>query len=183
MKTDFYSRIGSVTKTFTVTGVLQLADKASSARRSDREVHRRRAAGRQDHAAPTRPDAERAVQLLRVTGVPAGDVRRPAPNLHSAGIARLRVRRSRSVPARRGIRVLATPTRSCSAWWWRRSADNRCRTTSRPHPGSVGDEHTSFPTTNAFPDPHAQGYTVQTADGKEPSPPTGTRPGDGRPGR
>jgi len=26
MKTDFYSRIGSVTKTFTVTGVLQLAD-------------------------------------------------------------------------------------------------------------------------------------------------------------
>ena len=27
--------------------------------------------------------------------------------------------------------------------------------------------HTNFPTTNAFPEPHAQGYTVQTADGKE----------------
>jgi D-alanyl-D-alanine carboxypeptidase len=31
----------------------------------------------------------------------------------------------------------------------------------------LGMSHTSFPTTNAFPDPHAQGYTVQTADGKE----------------
>jgi D-alanyl-D-alanine carboxypeptidase len=31
----------------------------------------------------------------------------------------------------------------------------------------LGMNHTSFPTTNAFPDPHAQGYTVQTADGKE----------------
>ncbi|MFI6433163.1 serine hydrolase domain-containing protein [Rhodococcus oryzae] len=28
-------------------------------------------------------------------------------------------------------------------------------------------EKTNFPTTNAFPSPHAQGYTVQTADGKE----------------
>jgi D-alanyl-D-alanine carboxypeptidase len=27
--------------------------------------------------------------------------------------------------------------------------------------------NTSFPTTNAFPEPHSQGYTVQTADGKE----------------
>ena len=31
MNADFYSRIGSLTKTFTVTGVLQLADQASSA--------------------------------------------------------------------------------------------------------------------------------------------------------
>ena len=31
----------------------------------------------------------------------------------------------------------------------------------------LGMSHTSFPTTNAFPEPHAQGYTVQTADGKE----------------
>ena len=27
--------------------------------------------------------------------------------------------------------------------------------------------HTTFPTDNAFPDPHAQGYTVHTVDGKE----------------
>jgi D-alanyl-D-alanine carboxypeptidase len=31
----------------------------------------------------------------------------------------------------------------------------------------LGMSHTSFPTTNAFPEPHAQGYTRQTADGKE----------------
>ena len=31
----------------------------------------------------------------------------------------------------------------------------------------LGMSHTSFPTTNAFPEPHPQGYTVQTADGKE----------------
>ena len=28
-------------------------------------------------------------------------------------------------------------------------------------------DHTSFPTTNAFPEPHAQGYTTTTADGAE----------------
>jgi D-alanyl-D-alanine carboxypeptidase len=31
----------------------------------------------------------------------------------------------------------------------------------------LGMSHTSFPTDNAFPEPHAQGYTVQTADGRE----------------
>ena len=40
--------------------------------------------------------------------------------------------------------------------------------------------HTSFPTTNAFPEQHPQGYTVQTADNKEAPPPTGIRRGDGR---
>lgn len=31
----------------------------------------------------------------------------------------------------------------------------------------LGLAHTSFPSTNAFPDPHPQGYTKQTLDGKE----------------
>lgn len=31
----------------------------------------------------------------------------------------------------------------------------------------LGLSHTVFPTDNAFPEPHAQGYTVQTADGTE----------------
>ena len=31
----------------------------------------------------------------------------------------------------------------------------------------LGMDHTSFPTTNAFPEPHAQGYTKTTADGAE----------------
>ena len=31
----------------------------------------------------------------------------------------------------------------------------------------LGMSHTSFPTTNAFPEPHPHGYTMQTADGKE----------------
>jgi D-alanyl-D-alanine carboxypeptidase len=31
----------------------------------------------------------------------------------------------------------------------------------------LGMSHTSFPTTNAVPEPHPKGYTVQTADGAE----------------
>jgi D-alanyl-D-alanine carboxypeptidase len=31
----------------------------------------------------------------------------------------------------------------------------------------LGMDHTSFPTTNAFPEPHAQGYTTTTASGAE----------------
>ena len=31
----------------------------------------------------------------------------------------------------------------------------------------LGMDHTSFPTTNAFPEPHAQGYTGATAGGTE----------------
>ena len=46
----------------------------------------------------------------------------------------------------------------------------------------LGMVHTSFPTTNAFPDPHAQGYT-ETRLAPTRQPPTGIRHGDGRPAR
>ena len=42
----------------------------------------------------------------------------------------------------------------------------------------LGMSHTSFPTTNAFPDPHAQGYTTRTPTQRR-QPPTGTLPGGG----
>ena len=131
MKTDFYSRIGSVTKTFTVTGVLQLADQGKLG--LDDPIAKfvdGVPAGRQDHAAAAGPDAERAGQLHRFTGVPAGAVRRPAAAFTPQELLDYAFAATDEVSARRRISSTATPTRCCSVWWWRRSADNRCTPTS-----------------------------------------------------
>jgi len=60
MSTDMYSRIGSVTKTFTITRAAATGRSGEAgARRSDLEVHVRRTVGRPDHAARAGPDAQR----------------------------------------------------------------------------------------------------------------------------
>ena len=139
MKTDFYSRIGSVTKTFTVTAVLQLADQGKL--------------GLDD------PIAE------FIDGVPLGDritLRQLArmqsglfnysasPEFQKAMFADPRreftphelldyaFARAESIPARRRIRVLQhqhDPARTGGAEGQRATA---ALAISRPHPGPVG---------------------------------------------
>ena len=168
MKADFYSRIGSVTKTFTVTAVLQLAD--------------------QGKLSLDDPIAE------FVDGVPLGDKSRCASSrgcrvgfsttalhrlssMHCSPIRGERSLRANCWTTRSSSRTnfhpakdsnTATPTRSCSVSVVQKVSGQPLHSYIHDHIlAPLGMSHTSFPTTNAFPDPHAQGYTVQTADGKE----------------
>ena len=168
MKTAFYSRIGSVTKTFTVTGVLQLADQGKL--------------GLDDPIAKF------------VDGVPQGDkitlrqLARMQSGLfsYSESTAFQQVMfadpRRAFTPHELLNYAFAQPNRFPPG-----EGFEYCNTTTvllvlvvekvsgQPLHSYIHDHivaplgmsNTSFPTTNAFPEPHSQGYTVQTADGKE----------------
>lgn len=168
MKTDFYSRIGSVTKTFTVTAILQLADEGKL--------------GLDDAIAEY------------IDGVPLGDkitLRQLArmqsglfnysasPEFQKAMFADPR---HPFTPRELVNYALAEPNQFPPGEGFEYCNTNTVllglvvqKVSGEPLPSYIQDKiltplglsHTSFPTTNAFPDPHAQGYTVQTADGKE----------------
>jgi D-alanyl-D-alanine carboxypeptidase len=168
MKADFYSRIGSVTKTFTVTAILQLADQGK--------------VGLDDSIAEY------------VDGVPLGDritLRQLArmqsglfnysasPEFQHAMFADPR----RAFTPRELVSyAVAQPNQFPPGERFEYCNTNTIllglvvqKVSGQPLAAYVQDHilaplslgHTSFPTDNAFPDPHAQGYTVQTADGKE----------------
>jgi D-alanyl-D-alanine carboxypeptidase len=168
MKTDFYSRIGSVTKTFTVTAILQLADQGKL--RLDDSV------------------AE------YISGVPLGNriTLRQLARMQSGLFnysASPEFQQAMFADPRRAF----TPRELLDYAWTQPNPFppgaefEYCNTNTvllglvvqkvsgEPLHSYIEDQilkplnmnHTSFPTTNAFPDPHAQGYTVQTADGKE----------------
>jgi D-alanyl-D-alanine carboxypeptidase len=168
MKTDFYSRIGSQTKTFTATAVLRLADEGKvglddpiakyidGVPQGDKITLRQLA--RMQSGLFNYSEAQGFQQAL------FADPRRPftpqellgfafsEPNVFPPGdgflycntnyvLLGLVVEKIGGQPLRDYIRNhILTP---------------------------LGMSHTSFPSDNAFPEPHAQGYTVQTADGKE----------------
>ena len=138
MKTDFYSRIGSVTKTFTVTGVLQLADQGKLG--LDDPIAEFIDGVPQGDKITLRQLARMQSGLFNYTDVnefPGRAFRRPASSLHSrkncwAG-------RSLSPISSRPVKdsSTATPTPFCWVSSWRRSADNHYTTifvtTSRRH--------------------------------------------------
>ena len=168
MKVDFYSRIGSETKTFTVTGVLQLADQGKL--------------GLDDPIAKF------------IDGVPHGDkiTLRQLARMQS-GLFNYSETKGFQQALFADPRHHFSP-QELLAWAFAEPAVfppgegfQYCNTNTillglvvekisgQPLPDYIRDHilttlgmsHTSFPTTNAFPDPHAQGYTVQTADGAE----------------
>jgi D-alanyl-D-alanine carboxypeptidase len=168
MKTDFYHRIGSVTKTFTVTAVLQLADQGKL--------------GLDD------PIAE------YIDGVPLGDritLRQLArmqsglfsysasPEFQQAMFADPRraftprellnyaLAQPNQFPPGEGFEYCNTNTILLGLVVQKVSGEPLHSYIHDQILAPLGMSHTSFPTTNAFPEPHAQGYTVQTADGKE----------------
>jgi D-alanyl-D-alanine carboxypeptidase len=168
MKTDFYSRIGSVTKTFTVTAVLQLADQGKL--------------GLDD------PIAE------FIDGVPLGDriTLRQLARMQSGLFnysASPEFQKAMFADPRRPFTprelldyAFAQPNKFLPGEGFEYCNTNTIllglvvqKVSGQPLHSYIHDHilaplgmsDTTFPTTNAFPDPHAQGYTVQTADGKE----------------
>lgn len=168
METDFYSRIGSLTKTFTVTGVLQLVD--------DGKV------GLDDPI------------VKYVDGVPDGDriTIRELARMQS-GLANYTASeefqktffadpRAQFTPEQLLGYAFAMPATFPPGEGFQYSNTNTTllglvveKVSGMSLPDYIDDEilaplkmdQTSFPTDNAFPEPHAQGYTIQTADGKE----------------
>jgi D-alanyl-D-alanine carboxypeptidase len=129
MATDLYMRIGSTSKTFTVTAMLMLADRGKlglddpidryvkGVPSGDQITLRQLAAmrsGLYDYADDT---------IRSCRSSPSGSGRRASCwRSHSA------IRRCfrRAAPS-----TIPTPTRSCSAWWSRRSPSGRSRRSSR----------------------------------------------------
>jgi D-alanyl-D-alanine carboxypeptidase len=168
MQTDFYSRIGSVTKTFTVTAVLQLADQGKL--------------GLDDAIAefvPEVPLGDR-ITLRQLARMQSGLFNYSnSPEFQQALFADPR----REFTPRELLNyALTQPNRFPPGEGFEYSNTNTIllglvvqKVSGQPLHSYIeehilaplGMSHTSFPTTNAFPDPHAQGYTVQTADGKE----------------
>lgn len=168
MKTDFYSRIGSVTKTFTVTAVLQLADEGKL--------------GLDDPVAeyvPGVPLGDR-ITLRQLARMQSGLFNYSAsPEFQKAMFADPR----RAFTPRELLNyALSEPNQFPPGGRFEYCNTNTIllglvvqKVTGEPLHSYVHDKilaplgmnHSSFPTTNEFPDPHAQGYTVQTADGKE----------------
>ncbi|MFF0817533.1 serine hydrolase domain-containing protein [Rhodococcus sp. NPDC003318] len=168
MQADFFSRIGSVTKTFTVTGVLQLVDEGK--------------VGLDDPISkyvPGVPDGDRITirQLARMQSGLANytvseqfqqaffaDPSAPFTPQQLLGYA---FALPPTFPPGEGFEYSNTNTTLLGL-----VVENVSGMTL---PDYVHDkiavplqlDDTIFPTTNAFPEPHAQGYTNQTADGQE----------------
>jgi D-alanyl-D-alanine carboxypeptidase len=168
MKTDFYHRIGSQTKTFTATGVLQLADEGK--------------VGLDDPIAKYIegvPEGDKITlrQLLRMqSGLfnysesPAfqqalfANPRTPFSPQELLGFA---FAEPNVFPPGEGF-LYCNTNYILLGLVVEKVGGQPLHDYVRDHILTpLGMSDTSFPTTNAFPEPHAQGYTVQTADGKE----------------
>lgn len=168
METDFYSRIGSVTKTFTVTAVLQLADEGKlglddviaeyvdGVPEGDKITLRQLArmeSGLPNYTAVTAfGEALFSDPLRTFTPQELLDYAFSEPSPFAPGeqfeycntntvLLGLVVEKIGGLPLHEFIRERIT--------------------------GPLGMSDTSFPTDNAFPQPHAQGYTNQTLDESE----------------
>jgi D-alanyl-D-alanine carboxypeptidase len=168
MKTDFYSRIGSVTKTFTVTAVLRLADQGKLA--LDDAIAKFIGGVPLGDRITLRQLARMQSGLFNYSASPEfqkamfADPRRAFTPQELLGYAFSQPNR---FPPGEGFEYCNTNTVLLGLVVQKVSG--------QPLPTYIHDQilvplgldHTSFPTTNAFADPHAQGYTVQTADGRE----------------
>jgi D-alanyl-D-alanine carboxypeptidase len=168
MRTDFYSRIGSETKTFTITGVLQLVDEGKiglddpiatyvpGVPEGDR-ITLRQLAGMRSGLFPYSADEDFVNALLADPNRPwtpqellSYSFRHPLDFQPGQGLEYsntntillgLVVEKVSGLPLHKYVRQrIAEPLQL---------------------------EHTLFPTDASFPKPHAQGYTQQTPDGSE----------------
>lgn len=168
MRTDFYSRIGSLTKTFTVTGVLQLVDQGrvglddpiskyvdgvpAGDRITIRELARMQS-GLANYTASE--DFQKAF---------FADPRAPFTPQQLLGYA---FAMPATFPPGEGFQYSNTNTTLLGLVVEKVSGTPLHDYVQEKILAPLTMEHTVFPTDNAFPEPHAQGYTVQTADGQE----------------
>ena len=168
MKTDFYSRIGSVTKTFTVTGVLQLADQGKLG--LDDPIAKYVDGVPQGDKITLRQLARMQSGLFNYSASPAfqqamfADPRRPFTPQQLLNDA---FARPNPFPPGEGFEYCNTNTVLLGLVVEKVSGQPLHSYIHDQILAPLGMSDTSFPTTNAFPEPHAQGYTVQTADDKE----------------
>jgi D-alanyl-D-alanine carboxypeptidase len=168
MKTDFYSRIGSVTKTFTVTGILQLADQGKLG--LDDPIAKFVDGVPQGDKITLRQLARMQSGLFNYSASPAfqqamfADPRRPFTPQELLNDA---FAQPNQFPPGEGFEYCNTNTVLLGLVVEKVSGQPLHSYIHDEILAPLGMSDTSFPTTNAFPEPHAQGYTVQTADGKE----------------
>ncbi|MCQ4120393.1 serine hydrolase domain-containing protein [Rhodococcus tibetensis] len=168
MTTDDYSRIGSVTKTFTVTGVLQLVDEGK--------------VGLDDPIAKY------------IDGVPLGDqitirqlarmqsglanysasedfqkalIADPKANFTPQQLLGYAFAQPATFPPGQGFEYSNTNTTLLGLVVEKVSGMSLADYVTQKILDPLEMADTSFPNSNAFPEPHPQGYTEQTADGKE----------------
>jgi D-alanyl-D-alanine carboxypeptidase len=168
MKTDFYSRIGSVTKTFTVTGVLQLVDQGKLG--LDDPIGKFVDGVPQGDKITLRQLARMQSGLFNYTEAKPfqeamfADPRRHFTPQELLGFA---FAEPNTFPPGDGFQYCNTNT-VLLGLVVEKVGGQPLHDYVRDHITTpLGMSHTNFPTDNAFPEPHAQGYTVQTADGKE----------------
>jgi D-alanyl-D-alanine carboxypeptidase len=166
MNVDMYSRIGSETKTFTVTGVLQLADQGKLG--LDDPI------GKYIEGVPE-SDQITLRELARMqsglynysatTGFQQALFADPRGNFTPQELLGYAFAQPPVFPPGQGLQYSNTNTVLLGLVVEKVSGQSL--------PDYIRDHilvplsmsHTSFPTTNAFPDPHPQGYTNQTANG------------------
>lgn len=168
MKTDFYTRIGSQTKAFTVTAILHLADRGR--------------VGLDDPIAGYVQGVPRGeeITLRQLAGMRSG-----LPN-YSANPA---FQQARSAAPRRHFTpkellgfAFAQPAAFTPGEGYEHTNTDAVllglvveKVTGEPLPDYIhsqileplGMRHTSFPADSSFPKPHAEGYTHQIVDGRE----------------
>lgn len=168
MKTDFYHRIGSQTKTFTATGVLQLADQGKVG--LDDPIAKYIDGVPQGDKITLRQLLRMQSGLFNYSESPAfqqamfADPRTPFSPQELLGFA---FAEPNVFPPGDGF-LYCNTNYILLGLVVEKVGGQPLHDYVRDHILTpLGMSHTSFPTTNAFPEPHAQGYTVQTADGKE----------------
>jgi len=168
MKTDFYSRIGSVTKTFTVTGVLQLVDQGKLG--LDDPIGKFVDGVPQGDKITLRQLARMQSGLFNYTEAkPFQDAMFADPRRHFTPqeLLGFAFAEPNTFPPGDGFQYCNTNT-VLLGLVVEKVGGQPLHDYVRDHITTpLGMSHTNFPTDNAFPEPHAQGYTVQTADGKE----------------
>ncbi|MDV8007122.1 serine hydrolase domain-containing protein [Rhodococcus sp. IEGM 1318] len=165
METDFYHRIGSVTKTFTVTALLQLVDEdkiglddpiskyVDGVMEGD-AISLRQLAGMRSGLVDYTTSEQFVMEYL-------SDPRRAFTPEELVGYVKdlpLQLRPGTTVDySNTNTILLGMVIEKVSGSKLSEVIDTKITT-------PLGMEHTSFPTNNAFPTPHAQGYTNQTLD-------------------
>jgi D-alanyl-D-alanine carboxypeptidase len=168
MQTDFFHRIGSQTKTFTVTGILQLADEGKLGLDDpvakyidgvpEGDTITLRQLGRMQSGLANYSDTDGFQQAFfadpfqNFTPQQLLDFAFAEPMVFQPGEDFLYCNTNTVLL---GLVVEKVSGQTLPDYI-------------RDHiTNPLGMSHTSFPTTNAFPKPHAQGYTVQDADNSE----------------
>jgi D-alanyl-D-alanine carboxypeptidase len=168
MQTDFYHRIGSQTKTFTVTGVLQLADQGKLG--LDDPIAKFIDGVPEGDTITLRQLARMQSGLVNYTdtnGFQQAFFADPFGNFTPQELLDFAFAEPMKFPPGEGFLYCNTNTVLLGLVVEKISGQSLPDYIRDHITVPLGMSHTSFPTTNAFPKPHAEGYTVQDADNSE----------------